>query len=71
MESCNHVWKEENREWYEGHNASNRVVATVRICERCSKEEIVQGQIYFPEGGVYELLSPDGSIGGALCAAGW
>jgi len=57
--------------WYEGYKASNRVTATVRICKKCGKEEILWGVICYPEGGIYEFLPSDGSIGGALCAAGW
>lgn len=35
----------------------------------CSDEEILKGIVIYEGGGVYEVL-PDGSIGGALCAAG-
>ncbi len=71
-EVCDHEWrKEENKEWYEGYKASNRVAVTVKTCKKCEKEEILGGIIYCPPGGIYELLPPDGSIGGALCACGW
>ena len=68
MAECKHEWGEwEDREWQE----AGLIRATVRECKICGKIEFQRGVIYYPEGGIYELLPPDGNIGGALCATGW
>ncbi len=66
---CECEWgEEEGKEWLEG---TSRIQATIRKCKKCGKEEITGGVMYTEGRGVYELLPPDGSMGGALCAAGW